>query len=152
MGGHSPQLPDSRHGDAPDPSGAEDIDDTSAVGSTDEDAQPNIGWSDNNEGQNDEDVEVPATIHNTGVSMFSPPASAIKSPGARSSQSSDSSAPLSESPQTRLSQEVPDPTDITASALYDRVKFIVETGDAATLTKRSVRQTLALEYGTEFVK
>lgn len=99
-----------------------------------------VGW---------EDEEM--AVRSVDSSMFSPPASAIKSPGAQSSQSSDGTGPsLSQSPQAQPA-EVP-ATEITASALYERVKVIVETGDAATLTKRSVRQTLAVEYGTDFVK
>jgi hypothetical protein len=98
---------------------------------------------------NDEEM----AVGHTAASMFSPPASAIKSPGGSSSQSSDGSGPsLSQSPQARSSLDVSAPTDITASALYARIKFIVATGDAATLTKRSVRQALALEYGGDFVK
>lgn len=98
---------------------------------------------------NDEEM----AVGHTAASMFSPPASAIKSPGGSSSQSSDGSGPsLSQSPQARTSLDVSAPTDITASALYARIKFIVATGDAATLTKRSVRQALALEYGADFVK
>ena len=43
-------------------------------------------------------------------------------------------------------------TEITASALFQRIRTIVEAGDAATLTKRGVRETLVLDYGTDFVK
>ena len=101
-----------------------------------------VGWG-------DEEM----TVGRTAASMFSPPASAIKSPGGSSSQSSDGSGlSFSQSPQARSPLDVSAPTNITASALYARIRFIVSTGDAATLTKRSVRQTLALEYGTDFVK
>lgn len=116
-------------------------------------ADPYVGWEDSSQGRNNEETEGPATVRGMRVSMFSPPASAIKSPGAPSSQSSDSSGPsLSQSPQAQSAMKVSGPSDITAPALYDRIKIVVETGDAATLTKRTVRQTLALEYGADFVK
>ena len=106
---------------------------------------------------------------NEGFRMFSPPASAIKSPGASStsslSQSSESGseASLSQSPMgidtarggraAATEEEAAETeTEITASALFQRIRTIVEAGDAATLTKRGVRETLVLDYGTDFVK
>jgi hypothetical protein len=106
---------------------------------------------------------------NEGFRMFSPPASAIKSPGASStsslSQSSESGseASLSQSPMgidtarggraAATGEEAAETeTEITASALFQRIRTIVEAGDAATLTKRGVRETLVLDYGTDFVK
>ena len=108
--------------------------------------QRHVGWGD--------ELEHAADLsRRTDGTMFSPPASAIKSPGMQSSQSSDGSGPsFSQSPQARSPPEASASSDITASALYERIQFIVETGDATTLTKRSVRQTLTLEYGADFVK
>jgi hypothetical protein len=123
----------------------EDADEETSAESSN-DRQRHVGWGD------ELDLETDMS-RGTGGTMFSPPASAIKSPGMQSSQSSDGSGlSLSQSPQARQPPEVSAPSDITASALCERIQVIVETGDAATLTKRTVRQTLTLEYGADFVK